>query len=73
MSFAYPTVMAASPIGIRSRVEMKTASRLHVIPGLDPGIPADSGGWCDPRIKSGDDENAAVRQTKSFYETNLKR
>jgi hypothetical protein len=29
-----------------------------VIPGLDPGIPVDSVGWGDPRIKSGDDEDA---------------
>ncbi|MEA2791163.1 MAG: hypothetical protein QOG73_3569 [Acetobacteraceae bacterium] len=29
-----------------------------VIPGLDPGIPVASGGWGDPRIKSGDDDGA---------------
>jgi hypothetical protein len=29
-----------------------------VIPGRDPGIPADSAGWGDPRITSGDDEDA---------------
>jgi hypothetical protein len=28
-----------------------------VIPGRDPGIPADSVGWGDPRIMSGDDED----------------
>jgi hypothetical protein len=28
-----------------------------VIPGLDPGISADSGGWGDPRMKSGDDDD----------------
>jgi hypothetical protein len=28
-----------------------------VIPGPDPGIPADSVGWGDPRIRSGDDDD----------------
>jgi hypothetical protein len=30
---------------------------LIVIPGLDPGICAYTGGWSDPRIKSGDDDS----------------
>jgi hypothetical protein len=29
----------------------------NVIPGLDPGIPTDSIGWGDPRIKSGDGDD----------------
>jgi glycogen debranching enzyme GlgX/4-alpha-glucanotransferase len=33
----------------------RTHRPLHVIPGLDPGIPADAVGWSDPRIKSGND------------------
>jgi hypothetical protein len=42
----------------------------HVIPGLDPGIPADSVGSGNPRIKSGDDEGdeGAVRPAKHFFE-----
>src|SRR5476651_1808698 len=35
----------------------RSARLFIVIPGLDPGIPAESGGWGDPRIKSGDDED----------------
>jgi hypothetical protein len=31
--------------------------RFIVVPGCDPGISADSGGWGDPRIASGDDED----------------
>jgi hypothetical protein len=31
-----------------------------VIPGLDPGIPANSGGSGDPRIKSGDDDGEKI-------------
>jgi hypothetical protein len=34
---------------------MKAAFLLHVIPGLDPGIPEDSFARRDPRNKSGDD------------------
>jgi hypothetical protein len=35
----------------------RTHRSFLVIPGLDPGIRADSAGWGDPRIKSGDDED----------------
>jgi hypothetical protein len=35
----------------------RTQRPFLVIPGPDPGIPADSAGWGDPRIKSGDDED----------------
>jgi hypothetical protein len=52
-----------SRIAIRMRVRGKTelpftvipGLPFTVIPGLDPGIPAGSVGWDDPRIKSGDD------------------
>jgi endoglucanase len=48
--------MRANLVGGRGRPLIPTAGPLVVIPGLDPGIPAHSGGWGDPRIKSGDDE-----------------
>jgi hypothetical protein len=35
----------------------RTHRRFIVIPGRDPGIPAGFGGWGDPRITSGDDDD----------------
>jgi hypothetical protein len=43
-----------------------TRRPLIVIPGLDPGIPAHSD-YGDPRIKSGDDEERALRPTNLSY------
>jgi len=34
-----------------------TCAPYIVIPGLDPGMTRGGGGWGDPRIKSGDDDD----------------
>jgi hypothetical protein len=45
---------------------METGFLVLVIPGLDPGIASTDGVRLDPRIKSGDDEEGAVRPAESF-------
>jgi hypothetical protein len=65
------------PIGIKIKVEMENGSVVLVIPvpGLDPGInpgiaPAD-GVRLDPRIKSGDDDEGAVRPAESLCDRDV--
>jgi hypothetical protein len=45
---------------------METGFVVLVIPGRDPGIASTDGVRFDPRIRSGDDDDGAVRPAKSF-------
>jgi hypothetical protein len=53
-------------MGTRIRVQMETEFLVVVIPGRDPGIAPTAGVRGDPRITSGDDDEAAARPAKSF-------